>query len=356
MSTNDIYDAVVVGAGLTGALVAHHLAEASLNVVVLEATAAPGGIAGRGAGLALLGTPEFYAALQKRLDADTARHIWELTQHNLALLVATAGKLGQTVTQTGSFRVTDDGESLQQSVTQLKQNLFTVDVAEVTEPVNLTGIKVDDDLTFDPGAMIDALLDHPNITIEYETEVQAVKQTANSAYHGAPLTVWAHKHYIWAKNVILTNGAHAVRLDDGLANVVRPLAMHAVDVQTAAALSMPWVLDDGQVVVQQRDEDICRIVGWSSSGEGVLALVADAAEELCPAATVAARQTWWVAQSEDGLPVVGVSPNTPNVYVVSGLGPWGMSWVFIAVDRLISVLVHGEDPGTLSIARFAAGA
>ena len=80
MSTNDIYDAVIVGAGLTGALVAHHLAEASLNVVVLEATEAPGGVANRGAGLALLGTPEFYAALQERLDPDTARRIWELTQ------------------------------------------------------------------------------------------------------------------------------------------------------------------------------------------------------------------------------------------------------------------------------------
>ena len=353
MATNDIYDAVVVGAGLTGALVAHHLAEASLSVVVLEATEAPGGIANRGASLALLGTPEFYTSLQARLDPDAARRIWALTQRNLALLTATTSKLDQTTTQTGSFRIADgDAEMLQQSATLLKQDLYAVELEEITEPMNIAGLKTNDDLAFDPAALTRALLDHPNITVEYETEVQAIKTTA-PPQDDAPLTVWARKRYIWTKNVILANGAHAVRLDQGLANIVSPLAMHAVDFQTEIALPIPWVLENGKVVVQKLDDNTLRMVGWTKDEEDVLTLITDAAEELCPAAPVVARHTWWVAQSQDGLPVVGQSSSTPNVYFVSGLGPWGLSWVFVAADQLVSLLIHNEIPDTLSIERFA---
>lgn len=357
MSTSDIYDAVIVGAGLTGALVAHHLAEASLNVVVLEAKEAPGGVANRGAGLALLGTPESYSALQERLGPDTARRIWELTQKNLDLLTATTEKLGLKTTQTGSFRVVDgDAEALQQSATLLKQDLYAADLEEIAEPVNMTGLKTNDDLSFDPTALIVTLLDHPNITIEYETEVQAIKQpTGQPLGDKALLTVWAHKHYIWTKKVILANGAYAVRLDQNVADVISPLAMHAVDFQTEAALPTPWILDNGEVVVQKLDDDTWRMVGWTDSGEDVLALIADAAAELCPDTPVEARHTWWVAHSKDSLPVVGQIPDAPNVYVASGLGAWGLSWAFVAADRLVSQLIHGEDPGLLSIDRFAGG-
>ncbi len=358
MSANDIYDTLVVGAGLTGALVAHHLAEASLNVVVLEAKEAPGGVAGKGAGLALLGTPESYATLQERLGPDTARRIWELTHKNLNLLTATINKMEQDATQTGSIRIADsdsESDTLQQSITLLKQDSYTVDLNEPTEPASLRGIKTIDDLSFDPAALTAALLNHPNITVECEAEVQSIKPRAGQPGGDTPLlTVWARKHYIWTKNVVLANSAYAIRLNRSLGDVISPLAMHAVDLRTEIALPTPWVLKNGEVIVQALDEHTWRMVGWTGDNKDVLAQLTEVAEQLCPGVPVTARHTWWVAQSQDGLPIVGQLPDTPNVYVVNGLGPWGLSWAFIAADRLVSLLIHGEDPALLGVDRFFA--
>lgn len=354
MSTNDIYDAVVVGAGLIGALIAHHLAAASLNVAVLEAKETPGGVANKGIGLSLLGTPDPYAALQERIETDTARRIWELTHQNLDLLAATANMMSQIVTPTGSLRIADGANILQQSVTLLKQDLYNVDLEDVTEPAPLTGLKTNDDLSFDPMALINALLDHPNITVECEAEVQTFKPSTEQPLGETPiLTVWAHKHYIWTKNVILANGAYAVHLSHSLSDLISPLAMHAVDLRTEIALPIPLVLKNGQVVVKALDENTWRMVGWTDDNEDVLALLTEVVEQLCPGAPVTARHAWWVARSRDGLPVVGQLPDSPNVYAASGLGPWGLSWAFVTADRLISQLIHGEDPGLLRIGRFS---
>jgi glycine/D-amino acid oxidase-like deaminating enzyme len=352
MTTNDIYDAVVVGAGLSGALVAHHLAEASLNVIVLEAMEAPGGIAGRGTGLALLGTPEPYSALQERLGADAGRHIWALTHRNLDLLAAILEKVNQESTRVGSLRVAKGQahiECLRQSVFLLKQDLYNADVDESNE--DQIGVRTTDDLAFDPEALIDALLDHPNITIEYQTEVQSIRPHASVQSENTPiLAVWARKRSIWAKKVVVTGGAHAVRLNQHLGKIVKPLAMHAIDVRNDAALPVPLVLKNGQGIAQALD-GYWRIVGWTEGAQDVLSLLTEVTGDLCPDANVSARHSWWVGQSQDGLPVVGQLPGIPGAYTISGLGPWGMSWVFVAADLLVSMMIHQEEGGALSIDR-----
>lgn len=355
-TTPDIYDTVVVGAGLTGALVAHHLAEASLNVVILEAKEAPGGVAGRGMGLALLGTPEPYSALQTRLGADRGRQVWELTRQNLDLLTAILHKLHQEAAHVGSFRVTDDDTEarlLQESAILLRQDLYAAEMDDAKGYGYTVGMRTADDLAFDPIVLVTALLDHPNITIEYETEVQSIHSHAGRPSEPATLSVWAHKHYIQTKNVVLTNGPHAVRLNRGLADILYSLPMHAIDFRNAGALPTPLIVQQGQVVIQARDHN-WRMASWTGAQQDVLAVLTDVTQQLCPDAPVIGRHSWWVAQSTDGLPIVGQLPDAPNVYTVNGLGPWGLSWACIAADRLIGLLVHGEDVGMLTIERLFA--
>jgi len=352
---SDTYDTVVVGAGLTGALVAHHLAEASQNVAVLEAKSAPGSTAAKGSGVAFLGTPEPYAALQARLGADEGRQVWKLTRRNLDLLTATLEKVHQQATLVGSLRITADAAEaalLQESATLLRQDLYAAEIDdEVAVYGYQVGLRTAEDLAFDPEALTAALLDHPNITVEYETEVQAIRQAQRQA-ETAALSIWARKHYLHAKNIILANGAHAPRLHPGLAGIISPLPMHAIDVRNATALPTPLLINRGQVVVHAHGTD-WRMVGWSSSNEDILPAMAGVAQHLCPDAPVMARHSWWTAQSADGLPVVGQAPDMPNVYVVNGLGPCGWSWVCVAVDRLVGTLLHDEKIGLLSLDRFS---
>ncbi len=353
-TTPEIYDTVVVGAGLTGALIAHHLAEAALNIVVLEATEAPGGTVGRGTGLALLGTPAPYVALQTRLGPDKGRQVWELTRQNLDLLTAILHKLHQEATHVGSFRMTDDDTEaglLQESAVLLRQNLYAAEIDDATEYGYLVGMRTADDLAFDPAALTAALLDHANITVEYETEVQAIRPHPGPVSENATLSVWAHKRYLLARKVVLANGAHAIRLNRKLGSILYPTSMHAVDFRNAGVLPTPLVLRQGQVVIQAHGND-WRMVGWTGAQQDVLPALTEVAQQLCPKAPVIGRHSWWVAQSTDGLPVVGQVPDMPNVYTVNGLGPWGLSWVCVAVDRLIGLLLHGEEVGVLTSERF----
>ncbi len=354
-TTLDSYDTVVVGAGLAGALVAHHLAEAALNVVVLEARETAGGVADRGIGLALLGTPEPYAALQARLGTAKGRQVWELTRQNLDMLGGLLHKLHQEATHIGSFRMTDDqaeAELLQESAVLLRQDLYAAEIDDAMDYGYLVGIRTADDLAFNTATLITALLDHPRITVEYGAEVHAI-HPHDGRLSGSPgIDVWARKHYIRAKNVVLANGPHAVRLYRSLATILRPLPMQAVDFHAVGALSTPLIVRQGQAIIHARAHD-WRMVGWTGEPqEHVLAMLTEVAQRLCPTAPVTARQAWWVAQSRDGLPIVGQVPDTPDVYTVNGLGPWGLSWACIAADHLIGLLMHGEDVGTLAIERF----
>jgi glycine/D-amino acid oxidase-like deaminating enzyme len=367
MSTlSDTYDTVVVGAGLTGALVAHHLAEASQSVAVLEAKRAPGSPATRGPGVAFLGTPEPYATLQTRLGADQGRQVWKLTRRNLDMLTTILEKVHQQATPVGSLRITDDATEaalLQESSILLRQDLYAAEMdddvgfANEVGKTNLTdygyqaGLRTAEDLTFEPEALTAALLDHANITVEYETEVQAIRQAQRPA-DAAMLSIWARKHYLHAKNVILASGAHAARLCPSLAGIISPLSMQAIDLHTEAALPTPLIINRGQVVVEAHAEH-WRMIGWSSAGKDAMPIIADVAQQLCPDAPVVGRHSWWAAQSADELPVVGPAPDMPNVYVVNGLGPFGWSWVCVAVDRLIGALLHDEKIGLLALDRFS---
>ena len=350
----DTYDSVVVGAGLTGALVAYHLAEASQNVVVLEAKSAPGGTAVKSTGIAFLGTPEPYAALQARLGADEGRQIWKLTRRNLDMLTSTLQNVHQHATPVGSLRIaadTAEAALLQESAVLLRQDLYAAEIDDATDLGYQVGLRTAEDLAFDPEALTAALLDHPNITVEYETEVQAIRQ-AQRPTGTAVLSIWARKHYLHAKNVILASGGFAARLCPSLAGIVKPLAMHAIDLRNAAALPSPLMMQQGHVVVQAHGTT-WRMVGWSGTAEDILPVMTTVAQQLCPDAPVVARHSWWTAQSPDGLPVVGEAPDMPNVYIVNGLGPCGWSWVCVAVDRLIGALLHNEKIGRLALDRFA---
>jgi len=356
MSTpSNTYDVVVIGAGLAGALVARRLAEASLTVVTLESRDTPGGLANHGAGLALLGTPHPYVTLQQQLGEGAAREAWTLTRDNLKRLTDTLKKLGQPFEHVGSFRPTHSSTQarlLQQSVTQLQQDGFKVDLEEATEQGYVVAMRTQDDVAFDPTALIEALLDHPNITLETGTEVQAIKLREASSDGKAPLlSIWARKHYIWTSKVVIAGGAHAVQLSQTMRDVISPIHIHTIDFQQASPLSTPLVLNEGHISVQT-DGDRWRMVGWPTMAQNALTMLVEATQQLCPDAPVTARHSGWVAQSADSLPVVGSLPDLPGSYIINGLGPWGTSWAFVAVDALIELMLHDTAPGLLDLNRF----
>lgn len=354
-STAAIYDVVVIGAGLAGALVAHHLARAGFEVAVVEALDAPGGMAARGIGLALLGTPEPYTTLQERVGAATAQEIWELTQENLELLAALLQQVGLVPQRMSTLRPTDDSDEavqLQKSARLLQQAGYDVELEDVTDWGYQVALRTLDDLLFDSAALIPALLAHPGITLETGSEVHAIKPRAETGPGGAPLlAVWARGHYLLANGVVLTGGAHAVRLSRSLGSIVSPRQFQIVNLTTQATLPAPLILNHEQTVVQQVAAGHWRMLSWAIDSRPALQQLTAVAQHLCPTATVMTRHSGWAAQSRDGYPLVGLLPDLPGVYTLNGLGAWGLSWAFVAAQRLVALMLHDEPPGFLNLTR-----
>lgn len=341
-------DVVVIGAGLTGALIARKLAEAGQQVVILEATRAPGGTSVWGHGLALLGTPELYTTLEERYGAEMATRIWQLTRENLEYLVATADKLGIPTTQVGSYRLTNDSQAaqhLQLTAQQLTKLNIGATLEDATDDGFLVGLQLPEGIAFSPQALITALLEHPNINLQLDTEVQQIKQRDNR------LAIWAYKHYNLAKAIVLTGGAYALQLNPLLSEIISPLPVQMVKCDARPTLDKPVILEDGHVVAYEQ-AGAWQMVSWAKTSEQGWQYLTQATEQLCPHATVLERRSGWVTYSKDSLPVVGEIPDIPGFYIISGLGPWGTNWAFVAVEQLIDLLLKDKDTGLLNISRF----
>ncbi len=344
-------DLVVVGAGLAGSLVARRMAEEGLRVVVLEARHEVGGISARGSGLALLGTPEPYTELVERVGREAAVQIWGLTQRNLALLHSQAEQLGVAVQRVGSFRPAWGSASamaLQKSVTLLSADGFAASLENATELGMSVGLQTQDDLLFDPLVLIEAALEHPRITVQTAAEVKDLEQ------HGEVWDVWTGDLFVRTKSLVLAGGGQIVHLNTGLTAYLSTRPLQVIKgVADAQELSHPLILEKGQVLALTAGSQ-WQLSACSSSPESdTWTLLTQTAEQFCPEIRGVERYTGCVAQSADGLPVIGALPQAPNMYTLGGLGPWGMSWVFVTVEQLVAMLLHGSDLGLLDIARFA---
>jgi glycine/D-amino acid oxidase-like deaminating enzyme len=56
----------------------------------------------------------------------------------------------------------------------------------------------------------------------------------------------------------------------------------------------------------------------------------------------------------DGLPLLGRLPGLPQAYFATGFGGRGLSWAFVAAERLVDAMLLGSDLGLLSAERLRA--
>src|SRR5437879_8400556 len=84
-------EVAVVGGGITGTALLHHLAARGVDAVLLERHHLAAGASGRNAGFLLQGVAESYAAAVRLYGRDTARAAWALTADNHRRLLELTG-------------------------------------------------------------------------------------------------------------------------------------------------------------------------------------------------------------------------------------------------------------------------
>ncbi len=349
MAINGPYDVVVVGAGLTGALVASTLAAEGQQVVVLEAAQSLGGTVKRQPGLALLGTPVPFLDLVKDIGSEKAHTLWELTSDNLLRTEILLDQLGIASKKPGSLRLAADPrecELYRASVDQLKTYGYNVDLEDDNKYEDLVAISTHDDIVFNPVDLVSQLLDHENIIVEAGTEAYTTTERQDGS-----VAVWAHQKYLWADKVVFANGIHATRSDNRLSDDLKPTYVHTVVLSNTQSLDRPLILDNGHICFLPL-EDHGYLTGWSETSDGLFERLSSIGDQLCPGALVHERFTARVASTADHLPIAGQLPSTPNVYLVNGLGPFGLSLAMVATDELTALMIEGKEPELFSMNRF----
>ncbi len=344
-----ISDVVVIGAGVTGALIARRMAEANLHVAVLEARPLAGDVFKGSPQMAFLGTPQSFASLADSVSAENALKVWEMTRDSLELLERTAARFGVPTRRVASLRLAqtaEDAERLQESEQVLRRAGYRVSLEDATDWGYLVALRTPDNLMVEAAPLIQALLQHPRIHVETGVDVSAVIPK------GPTLEVVARRRFLTTHGVVLSTGAYAVRFSPALQRMVRPLSLHSVLCRAELLFTVPLILHEGQTVLHPQNAH-WRLTAWTAQDEPrkTWRQLGEAAQTLCPTAMVTERRSHWVAVTPDGMPAVGELPDLPGAYLASGLGPWGLSWVGLVAERLCALMLHDQQPGVLGLRR-----
>ncbi len=346
-------DVVIIGAGLSGALVAHYLAEADLQVVVLEAKDIGGTTAG-GPRVAFVGTPQPYTALQARFGAEQARQFWQATLDNLEEGRRLLEAVGLPYRRCGALRLagnTEEAYALQRSAAALQEAGFEVELEDATALGFVAALRTEDDMAFDVAALVRRLLAHERITVQDRTEVESVEVREKD------VLVWARGAYLRSPAAVIAAGAYAAHLHPYLARHLRVMPAQTVECRAEEALpEQALVWSEGRLSLQPPPgAGAHRLAAWVRGADDDLwPLLEGAAATFCPQTVLEALWVAWLAEGEDGLPLVGEIPQAAGLYTVGGLGGWGLSWAFVAARRLAALMLEDVAPGWMKAGRFAA--
>jgi gamma-glutamylputrescine oxidase len=361
----DACDAVVVGAGLVGAAIAARLARSGLQVAVLDAQQVAGGATGRSAGMVLSGLPGHYRWAVETFGREQARDLWALTMEGRRRLTDAATRLGVYLEKPGSLALAvteEEAEALGASAELLRQDGFDAWFG-ASDPLGrgfLAALRQPDDAVVDTVGLTRALLSSAPIAVHPETEVYDLEP------EGGAVRVWAHGRTVRCGAVVLAVDGYAPLLDRSLARWVSPgrAILAAAEPLAGLTLPAPCIVDygyeyacpapDGRLVfgAWRRPHPVTAQEGPDESvREGLARFVDRYFSDV--RGHLSSRRSGVMGFTPDGLPALGRLPQSPRVVFALGFGGWGLSWAFVAAERLADWMLQGADLGVLSVERLA---
>lgn len=360
---SDACDVVVVGAGLVGAAVASRLAREGFDTAILEARRIAGGATGRSAGLVLTGLPEHYSWAVSVYGRRRASQLWALTIGGRDRLIQAAEQLGIPVERTGSLALAvddDEADTLWESAQLLREDGFDASFS-LTDPLDRGfhgALRRPGDVIVDARALTRALLIAEDVVTHQRTEVYALEPA------GDDIRIWAHGRTVLCSAVVLAVGGYAALAHPYLAAAVAPVRGHVFAVETGdqAAHSQPCTFAQGKGFVRSAGDGHVLIGGWSEPDSEHRGFSGDPLEALASShfpdvvGTSAGHRSETAGFSPDGVPILGTLPGLPRAYFAAGFGGRGLSWAFVAAERLVDALLNDAELGLLlSVDRFEEG-
>ena len=330
-------DVLVIGGGLCGLLCAWELTRAGIDCVLLEENRLMCGVSGRTTAKVTSQHGMIYGKLLESVGAERARLYWRANEEALAAFRELARQADcDYKTQSSFLYARGDAGELERELAACERLGIPVNwKSGLSLPFSVAGaLEFANQGQIHPMKLAAFLAD--GLEIYEDTKVLAFLgnrvQTARGAVHAEKIVVATH-FPIWNKHggyflKLYQQRSYVIALED--APKVDGMYLDREENGLSVRGALKWLLLGG---------------GGHRTGKAGLGwrLPERVAKEYYPQAKVVARWATQDCMTLDGMPYIGqYSKATPNLYVATGFGKWGMTSSMVAA-RLLADQIQGKE-------------
>lgn len=368
-------DVLVVGAGIVGCAAAYFAAQAGAQVVITEMRDVALGASGRNAGFMISGLDAYYHHAIERYGHAITREIYGLSErtHHIWRGFIARSQGAVRFEQIGSLLLAEseaEAEDLRKAYEAMMADNVPA-IFHADDPLKrgyLAAIEQPHDGAIQPVELAQAVLRESGAELIENNEIYALRQTKPDQ-----VEVYTRKFVFMARRVILCTNAYSGQLDPYLADKVTPIRAQCL---VTEPLEKPVInccgySDYGYMYYRMTFDGRLLMGGGrnrhkalehdttddraTSPIQGVLEAYMGERFPEVKEVPVSRRWAGIMGFTPDGLPLVGTLPDKPNVGFAVGFNGHGLALGAATAERAIGLLLRGEPPGALDVARLVAG-
>jgi len=340
-SLPDRADVLVIGGGIAGTSLVHHLAKRRISAVLVERGQLASGASGRNAGFLLAGVADCYAEAVRIFGREKAREVWHITDENHDRMLEAVERddvghrrLGSATLASGD----EEGARLEESAQLLRDDGFQAhwDGTRLLNPR---------DGEVNPAAMVGALARRARQGVIREgVEVTSIQS------RGGEVSVRAGELECRAGVVVLATNAYTpellpqVKIQPTRAQMLAsaPVARSVSDVPTYSHFGYRYwrQLPSGEVLIGGWRDTAMEAEKTSEAepSDEIQEHLEGQLEAMSPNSEVTHRWAGIMGFTETGLPLVGPVDGMRNVYLCAGFNGHGMGFAFMCAKQLVETI------------------